>query len=40
MRLLLGFLILLSALVYFQNERSDCGLRGMSFENWLLCIAR
>ena len=40
MRLLIGFLLVFVALIYFQNDRNDCSFRGMSPENWLLCIAR
>jgi hypothetical protein len=40
MRLLIGFLLTLTVLVYVQSERHDCSFRGMSFENWVLCIAR
>ena len=39
MRLLIGFLLLLAVLVYFQSEQHDC-VRGMSSEQWLECITR
>ena len=40
MRLLIGFLLLLVILVYFQSEQNDCYLGGMSSEQWLDCIVR
>ena len=40
MRLLIGFLLVLATLVCFQSELHDCSIRGMSAENWLLCVAR
>ena len=40
MRLLIGLLLMLIALAYFQSERHDCSIRGMSFDNWILCIDR
>ena len=39
MRLLVGCLFMLIALVYFQSERHDCSV-GMSVENWFLCVTR
>ena len=39
MRPLVGCLLMLIALVYFQSERHDCSVR-MSVENWFLCITR
>ena len=39
MRLLVGCLLMLIALVYFQSERHDCSI-GMSVENWFLCVTR
>ena len=39
MRLLVGCLLMLIALVYFQSERHDCSVR-MSVDNWFLCITR
>ena len=39
MRLLVGCLLMLIALVYFQSERHDCSV-SMSVENWFLCITR
>jgi hypothetical protein len=39
MRPLIGFLLVLAALVYFQSERHDCTIKGMSVENWLSCVA-
>ena len=38
MRLLVGCLLILVALVYFQSERHDCS--SMSVDNWFLCITR
>jgi hypothetical protein len=38
MRLLIGFLLVLTALAYFQSERHDCSIRWISAENWLLCV--
>ncbi len=40
MRLLIGFLLMLTALVYFQSDRHDCSIRVMSVDNWILCITR
>jgi len=40
MRLLVGCLLTLFALVYFQSERHDCSVRAMSVDNWIVCIAR
>ena len=40
MRLLIGFLLLLAGLVYFQTEQNDCDVRGMSSEQLLMCITR
>jgi len=37
MRFLVGCLLMLIALVYFQSERHDCSVR-MSVDNWILCI--
>ena len=39
MRLLVGCLLMLIALVYFQSERHDCSV-SMSVDNWFLCITR
>jgi hypothetical protein len=39
MRLLVGCLLMLIALVYFQSERHACSIR-MSVDNWFLCITR
>ena len=36
---LLGCLLMLIALVYFQSERHDCSV-SMSVDNWFLCITR
>jgi hypothetical protein len=40
MRLLIGFLLVLAGLVYFQSQSNDCSLSGTSTENWLLCITK
>lgn len=40
MRLLAGCLLVLTTLIYLQSERHDCSLRGMSVDNYILCIAR
>jgi hypothetical protein len=39
MRLLVGCLLMLIALVYFQSERHNCSV-SMSVDNWFLCITR
>ena len=39
MRLLVGCLLMLIALVCFQSDRHDCSF-GMSVDNWFLCITR
>jgi len=39
MRLLVGCLLTLTALVFFQSERHDCSIRAMSVGNWIFCIA-
>ena len=39
MRLLVGCLLMLIALVYFQSKRHDCSVR-MSVDNWFLCVTR
>ena len=39
MRLLVGCLLMLIALVYFQSEHHDCSV-SMSVDNWFLCITR
>ena len=39
MRLLVGCLLMLIVLVYFQSERHDCSV-SMSVDNWFLCITR
>ena len=39
MRLLVGCLLMLIALVYFQSERHDCSV-SMSVDNWFLCVTR
>jgi hypothetical protein len=39
MRLLVGCLLMLIALVYFQSVRHDCSVR-MSVDNWFLCVTR
>ena len=39
MRLLVGCLLMIIALVCFQSERHDCSVR-MSVDNWFLCITR
>jgi hypothetical protein len=36
----IGFVLVLTALVYFQSERHDCSIRGRSFDNWIMCISR
>ena len=38
MRLLVGCLLMLIALVYFQSERHDCSIGEV--ENWFLCVTR
>ena len=40
MRLLIGFLLVLAGLVYFQSQSNNCSLSGTSTENWLLCITK
>ena len=40
MRLLIGFLVLLAVLIYFQSEQHDCEIRGMTSEQWLECLTR
>ena len=39
MRLLVGCLLMLVALVYFQSKRHHCSV-SMSVENWFLCVTR
>lgn len=40
MRLLIGFFLVLVALIYFQNERNGCSFHRMGSEDWLLCMAK
>ena len=39
MRLFVGCLLMLIALVYLQSERHGCSV-SMSVDNWFLCITR
>jgi hypothetical protein len=38
MRLLIGFLLVLAGLVYFQSQRNDCSLSGTS--TWVVADSR
>jgi hypothetical protein len=40
MRLLIGFLCVLVAVVYFQSERHGCGQMPLASNYWISCITR